>query len=89
MSSRAGTLRNAISIDARGIVNHVMEVSIRFWKSSEFEPTPSAQTATANTSTAKVRHSALYENHPLASVSGLLENHPLRDEYLEALGITE
>jgi hypothetical protein len=29
------------------------------------------------------------KTHPLASISGLLERHPLRDEYLEALGITE
>ncbi len=27
--------------------------------------------------------------HLFADISGLLEDHPLRDEYLEALGITE
>ena len=27
--------------------------------------------------------------HSFAAISGLLEHHPLRDEYLEALGITE
>lgn len=28
-------------------------------------------------------------SHPWASISGLLENHPLRDRYLEALKVTE
>jgi hypothetical protein len=39
--------------------------------------------------TATVSKYALHENHPLASISGLLEHHPLRDEYLKALDIVE
>ena len=88
MNTRAETLRSTLDINARGVVNRVAEFSIRIWKSSEFEPIPT-QASTANAPTTKVRHTALYENHPLASVSGLLEGHPLRDEYLEALRITE
>lgn len=87
MSTRAETLRSTAEINARGIVNRVAEFSIRIWKSSEFDPIPT-QVNTANTIT-RVRHTALYENHPLASVSGLLEEHPLRDEYLEVLRMTE
>lgn len=44
---------------------------------------------TTVTSAVNVPQSALREHHPLASISGMLETHPLRDEYLEALGITE
>ena len=88
MSTRAETFRNTVDIAARGIVNRVAGFSISIWKNSEFEPLP-AQTNTASTTSAKVRQTALYHNHPLASVSGLLEDHPLRDEYLEALRRTE
>lgn len=88
MSMRAESLRNTININARGLVNRVAEFSISVWKSSEFDPIPT-QADTTNAATATVRQTALYHNHPLASVSGLLEDHPLRDEYLEALRITE
>ena len=88
MSTRAETLRNTVNITAHGIVNRVAEFTISVWKNSEYEPLP-AQANTAVTSTARVRQTALYHNHPLASVSGILEDHPLRDEYLEALKRTE
>jgi hypothetical protein len=88
MSTKADTLRNILDINVQGALNRVGSTSIRVWKSFEFELSP-ASVKTSSASGASLRQTALYENHPLAPVSGLLENHPLRDEYLDALGITE
>lgn len=55
------------------------------WKITEIRP----RNESASPNTASGSEYALHGNHPFAPVSGLLENHPLRDEYLEALGITE
>ena len=88
MSTRADTLKNILDIGVHGVINRVGSASVRVWKSFETEVNPPlAKTASANS--ARVEQTALYENHPFASISGLLENHPLRDEYLEALEITE
>lgn len=88
MNTRSETLRSTVDINVRGILNRMAEIPIRIWKSSEFDPIP-VQAHTTSATSAKVRQTALYHNHPLASVSGLLEDHPLRDEYLVALEITE
>lgn len=84
MRNKLAVIEGSITITARGLVNRVAELSVRVWGAPELEPRSSrADGSTVNT--VRARKTGLFYDHPLASIGGLLEDHPLRDEYLKAL----
>lgn len=84
MSAKVEHFEGSISVTARSIVNRVAELSVRVWRSSEFEPAPTLADA-ASLNTARARQTGLYHNHPLASLFGKYDQDPLWGEFEKAV----
>lgn len=85
MSINQNVLKNnALDVDLHATVGRVGAIVKAIWRSTEFELSSPPKSTLAD-SAVNVSHSAIYENHPLASLFGKYNDEPLWDGFEEAI----